>query len=100
MRHKSGEVKSRKMTEKLYEKVSIPGRGIGAVLEEVKQRALAKKAKIVRYNERLQQFRQNPLFNYDQNKVFSKLNGNNRLANAIQDEEESGLFWNEIRGES
>ena len=99
-RHKNGEVKSREKIEKLYEKFSIRRKGIGTVLEELKQRVLAKKAKIDRYTERLQQFRQNRLFNYDQKRLYYELNGNNRVANEIPNAEESRMFWNEIWGES
>ena len=68
------------------------------MLEELKQRFLEKKAKIDRYNERLQQFRQNRLFIYDQKRLFSELNGNNRVANEFPDAEESKVFWNGILG--
>lgn len=67
-------------------------------LEELKQRVLAKKAKIDWYTERIQQFRQNRLFNYDQKRLYSELNMNNRVANEIPDAEESRMFWNGIWG--
>ena len=70
------------------------------MLEELKQRVLAKKAKIDRYTERLKQFRQNRLFSYDRKRLYSELNGNNRVANDIPDAEESRMFWNGIWGES
>ena len=44
-RHKSGEMKSKRKVENLYEKVRIPQKGLGTVLEELKQRVLAKVAK-------------------------------------------------------
>ena len=44
--HKSGVVTSREKIKRLYEKFGISWKGIGAVLEELKQRILAKKAKI------------------------------------------------------
>ena len=91
-RHRNGEVKSREKIEKLYEKFSIRRKGIGTVLEELKQRVLAKKAKIDRYTERLQQFRQTRLFNYDQKRLYYELNGNNRVANEIPNAEESRMF--------
>ena len=70
-RHKNGEVKSRENIERLYEKFSISRNEIGTVLEELKQRVLAKKAKFDRYTERLKQFRQNRPFNYDQKRLYS-----------------------------
>ena len=51
-RHKNGEVKSKRKVEKLYEKFRIHQKGLGTVLEELKQRVLAKVVKIERYNER------------------------------------------------
>ena len=47
-RHKNGEVISKRKAEKLYEKVGIRQKGLGTVLEELKQRVLAKVAKIER----------------------------------------------------
>ena len=47
-RHKNGEVKSKRKVEKLYEKSRICQKGLGTVLEELKQRFLAKVAKIER----------------------------------------------------
>ena len=73
-RDANGEVRSR---EKMYENFSIRWKGIGTALEELKQRVLAKTAKIDRYAERLQQFRQNRLFNYEQKRLY-ELNGNKR----------------------
>ena len=73
-RHKNGEVKSRKV-EKLYEKFRFRQKGLGTVLEEIKQRVLAKVAKIERYNERIKQHKKSRLFTIDQKKLFAELNG-------------------------
>ena len=61
-RHKNGEVnseKKKKSVEKFYVKFRISQKGLGTVLGELKQRVLAKVAKIQRYNERIKQFKQN-----------------------------------------
>jgi len=47
----------------LSERYKIDQKGLSTVLEELKQRVLAKMAKIKHYNERIQQYRQNRLFN-------------------------------------
>ena len=59
-------MKSKRQEEKLYEKIRIHQKGLGTVLEELKQRALAKVAKIELYNERIKQYKQNR---------FAELNG-------------------------
>ena len=74
-RHKNGEEKSKRKVEKLYEKFRICQKGLGTVSEELKQRVLAKVAKIERYNERIKQFKQNHLFTIDQKKLFAAFNG-------------------------
>ena len=51
-RHKKGQVKSKRKIEKLHEKYWINEKGINTVLEELKQRALAKKPKLERYSEK------------------------------------------------
>ena len=56
-RHKNGEVKSKRKVEKLYENFRFREKGLGTILEEVKQRVLTKVAKIERYNERIKQYK-------------------------------------------
>ena len=41
------------------------------VIEELKQRMLAKSAKIRRYEQRIEQFRQNRIFDFDQKKIYA-----------------------------
>jgi len=53
-------------------------------------------AKIKRYNEQIQQYRHNRLFNSDQKKLFSELNGLKQRENEILDAEESRAFWSGI----
>ena len=49
-------MKSKRKVEKLYEKFRLHQKSLGAVLEDVKQRVLAKAAKIEHYNERIKQY--------------------------------------------
>ena len=73
---------------------------MGAILEELKQRVLAKVAKIERYNERIKEFKQNRLFNIDQKKLFAELYGNTQESNEISDADQSRVFWSGIWSES
>ena len=84
-RHKNGEMKSKRKVENLYEKFRIPQKGLGAVLEELKQRVLAKVAKTEHYNERIKQYKQNRLFTIDQKNLFAELNGKTKKSNEIHD---------------
>ena len=99
-RHKKGEVKSKYKVDKLYKKFKIRQKGLETVIEELKQRVLAKTAKIQRYNERINQYRQNRLFTNDQKKLFAELNGQGQQGAAIPDAEESREFWSGIWSQS
>ena len=92
-RHKNGEVKSKRKVEKLYEKFRIRQKGLRTVLEQLKQRVLAKVAKIKRYNERIKQYKQNRLFTIDQKNLFAELNGKTKESNEIPDADQSRVFW-------
>jgi len=50
-------------------------KGYVRVPEEMKQRLQAKATKIKRYNDRIEQFRQNNLFRTDQSRLFKEFNG-------------------------
>ena len=51
------------------EKYRVERKGLITVIEEIKQRILAKAAKISQYEQRIQQYRINGLFKVDQKKV-------------------------------
>ena len=87
-RRKNGEVKSKRKVEKFR----FRQRGLGTVLEEVKQRVLAKVTKIERYNERIKQYKQSRLFTIDQKKLFAELNGKIKESNEIPDADQSRVF--------
>ena len=59
-------------------------KGINTVVEELKQRMIAKSAKIKRYDQRINQFRQNRIFSVDQNKIYKELNGSEAGTNEYQ----------------
>ena len=60
-----GSKKKQKMKE-LYEKYRVERKGLKPVIEELKQRMLAKRARVKRYEQRIEQFRQNRIFDLDQ----------------------------------
>ena len=98
-RHKNGEVKTSNKIKAMYTKFRIKAKGLVTVIEELKQRVLAKVAKLKRYNERIKQFKQNRMFNLDQKKLFAELNGDNTRNNEIPDAIESQAFWSQIWSE-
>ena len=63
-----GSKKTQKMKE-LYEKYRVKKKGLKTAIEELKQRMLAKSAKVKRYEQRIKQFRQNRIFDLDQKKI-------------------------------
>ena len=56
--------------KELYEKYRVKRKGLKTVIEELKQRMLAKNAKVKRYEQRIEQFRQNRIFDLDQKKIY------------------------------
>ena len=60
--------KKRKLSE-LNERYRVKRKRLKTVTEGLKQRMLAKSAKVRRYQQRIEQFRQNRIFDFDQKKV-------------------------------
>ena len=87
--------KSEKL-QRLKEKYRVNKKGIKTVVEELKQRMIAKSAKIKRYDQRINQFRQNRIFSVDQKKIYKELNGSEARTNEVPDAEESRRFWDDI----
>ena len=81
-------------TKLVEEKCGVKRKGLTTLIEELKQRILAKAAKISQYEQRIQQYRINRLFKVDQNKVYNKLNGQTGSSNGdIPNAEKSRTFW-------
>ncbi|XP_063592533.1 uncharacterized protein LOC134769724 [Penaeus indicus] len=57
---------------------------------------IAKSAKIKRYDQRINQFRQNRIFSVDQNFFYKELNGGEIRTNEVPDAEESRRFCGDI----
>ena len=92
-----GSKKKQKMKE-LYEKYRAKKKGLKTVIEELKQRMLEKSAKLKRYEQRFEQFRQNRIFDLDQKKIYVKLNGNGIRSNDVPNAEECTKFWGRYLG--
>ena len=63
-----GSKKKQKIKE-LYEKYRVKRKGLKTVIEELKQRMMAISAKVKRYEQRIEQFRRNRIFDLDQKKI-------------------------------
>ena len=97
-RHRNGELGTKKQRRivVLEEKYRVKRKGISTVIEELKQRIVAKSGKIRRFQQRINQFRQNRTFRVDQKKIYKELNGEERGTNEVPDAEESRRFWENI----
>ena len=78
-----------KITEKKYH---IKSRGVVVVIEELKQRVIAKSAKKKSYEIRTDQFNQNRLCQNNQKKLFGKIDGIDKESDEITDAEEAKMF--------
>ena len=71
--------------------------GLTTVIEELKQRILAKAAKLSQYEQRIQQYKINRLFKVDEKKVYNDFNGKTGSINGdISNAEKSRTFWKGI----
>ena len=68
-------MKKTKKYRELEQKYRIENTGLNVVLEELKQRLQANAMKIKRYNQRIEQYKINKLFQQDQKQVYQQLNG-------------------------
>ena len=51
-----------------------------------------------RYEQRIEQFRQNRIFELDQKKIYAELNKNGIILNDVPNAEECTKFWGDIGG--
>ena len=66
------------------------------VIEELKQRILAKRAKARRYQQIIEQSRQNRIFDFNQKKMYAEFNGGGVRPNGVLNAEESKTFQGDI----
>ena len=62
------------------------------MIEELKQRMLAKSAKVKRYEQRIEQFRQSRIFDSDQKNIYMELNRNGIRLNDVPNAESFGAI--------
>ena len=90
-----GSKKKQKMKE-LYEKYRVKIKRLKTVIEELKQWMLAKSAKVKGCEQRIEQFRQNRIFDLEQKKIYAELNMNKIRSNDVPNAEVCTKFWGDI----
>ena len=80
----------------LNERYRVKRKGLKTVIEELKQRLLTKSAKVGRYQQRIEQFRQNGIFDFDQKNMYAEFNGDGLRPNDVPNVEESKRFWSNL----
>ena len=83
--------KKRKLSE-LNERYAVKRKGLKTATEELRQRMLTKSAKLRRYQSRIEQFRQNRIFDFDQKKMYAEFNGAGVRPVDVPNAEESKRF--------
>ena len=98
-RVKKGQIGARKegKAKLIKEEYGVKRKGLTTVIEEFKQRKIAKAAKLSQYEQSMQQYRINSLFKVDEKKVYNEFNRKTRSSNRdIPNAEESRTFWSGI----
>ena len=88
-RRQNNEMHSNRGMEYINNKYRVKEKGVRVVIEELKQRVVAKAAKIKRYEARNEQQRQNRLFEVDQGRLYQELDGKDRNEILIPDADEA-----------
>ena len=96
-RKKRGEIKMEEKCKVIEHKYRVKKKGLNVVLEDLKQRMQAEATKIKRYDQIIEQYRINRLFQQDQKRVYQQLNGKIESSEK-PDTEESRRFWSNIWG--
>ena len=91
-----GEISRKDKYQELERKYSIGGKGIGTVIEELKQRFHAKAAKLERYEERVNQYKINKMFVENQKRVYQQMDDIRNINNEKPNAKESKQFWSKI----
>ena len=71
--------------KRLERKYNIKKKGSHVVKEEIRQRIVAKAAKVKRFNDRIRPFQQNRLYQVNQRELFREVNGNNNVYDIAPD---------------
>ena len=89
-RERKEQVKNRSKLEQLEKKYQVKSKKLNTVIEEIKQRLVAKAAKVKRYEQRGEQFKQIQLFDQDQ-KSFTN------SSTAALDKKALSLTWKKVK---
>ena len=84
--------------ERLDQMYRIRRKGFKRVAEELKQRITAKSATVKRYTDRVNQYKQNRLFQSNQARFYDELDRPQRVENINPDPAQIKNFWNDIWG--
>ena len=95
-RRQNNEMRSNRAMKYIDDKYRVREKGVSVVIEELKQRVVAKAAKVKRYDARNEQQRQNRLFEVDQGRLYQELDGKDRNEILIPDAGEARSFWSLI----
>ena len=63
------------LLSELNERYRVKRKGLKTMIEELKQRMIAKNTKVRRYQQRAEQFSQSRIFDFGQKRVYAKSNG-------------------------
>ena len=77
-------------------KYRVKRKALKTVIEGLKQRILAKGAKVKKYEQIIEQFRENKIFNLKQKKIYAELNRKEIRLNNVPNAEECKKFWGDI----
>ena len=88
--------KGMRKIKELIAKYRVKKKGIYLVIEELKQRLIAKKTKVKKHEQRTSQFGQNQLFQVNQKQVYNDLNGEKQGDRIIPNSEDSIKFQSDI----
>ena len=66
--------KGKRKIKELNVKYGVKKKGVNLVIEELKQRFIAKRSKVKKIKQRISQFRQNQIFQVNQKQVYKELN--------------------------
>ena len=91
-----GELRLKKIWKlsELIDRYRVKRNELKTVTEGLKQRMLAKSAKL--YQQRIKQFRQNRIFYFQQEKIYAELNGDEVRPSDVSNAEETKRIWDNI----
>ena len=87
--------KFRKYNE-LVKKYKVKEKGISKVMEELKQRLQVKASKLKRYEQRIEQYRVNRMYQQDQKRLYQEISGKSGGEKAMPDAKKSARIWSGI----